>query len=204
MLPRAAKRSARISRLLTTLAALLSLSALFLLTASTQAPSASASGGAKPTVVLVHGAGADASSWSQVIKRLQKDGYRVLAPAIPLRSLEGDAAYLQSILAQEEGPFVLVGHSYGGAVITNAAADADNVVGLVYVAAFAPDEGESLAQISKATLRTACCSQPWSSSGIRRDRARRRPWSLRSSPKTSTMRTITLEETTLWRATVCP
>jgi pimeloyl-ACP methyl ester carboxylesterase len=67
--------------------------------------------GANPTVVLVHGAWADASGWSQVIKRLQKDGYRVLAPAIPLRSCDGDAAYLQSILAQEEGPFVLVGHS---------------------------------------------------------------------------------------------
>src|SRR3712207_8040107 len=104
----AAKRSAQTSLLLTTLAALLSLSALFLLTASTQAASGSASGAAKPTVVLVHGAWADASGWNQVTKRLQKDGYRVLAPANPLRSLDGDVAYLQSILAQEEGPFVLV------------------------------------------------------------------------------------------------
>ncbi len=94
MLAQAAKRSPQRSLLLTTLAALLSLSALFPLTASTRVAPASASGAGKPTVVLVHGAWADASGWSQVTERLQKDGYRVLAPANPLRSVDGDAAYL--------------------------------------------------------------------------------------------------------------
>jgi pimeloyl-ACP methyl ester carboxylesterase len=144
MLAQAAKRSAQTSLLLTTLAALVGFSALFLLTASTRAASAPAKGAPKPTVVLVHGAWADASGWSQVIKRLQKDGYRVLAPAIPVRSVEGDAAYLGSILAQEEGPFVLVGHSYGGVVITNAAAGNPDVNALVYVNGFVPDVGEDI------------------------------------------------------------
>src|SRR5215213_1760008 len=109
MLAKAAKRSAQASMWVTALAALISVGALFSLTASTQAGAASASGAAKPTVVLVHGAWADASGWSDVTTRLQKDGYRVLAPAIPLRSLDGDVAYLQSIFAQEKGPFVIVG-----------------------------------------------------------------------------------------------
>ncbi len=148
MRAQAAKRSAQTSLLLTALAALLGLSALFLLTASTQPAAASATGAPKPTVVLVHGAWADASGWSEVIKRLQKDGYRVLAPAIPLRSLDGDVAYLQSILAQEEGPFVLVGHSYGGAVITNAAAGNPDVDALVYVNAFVPDTGEDILHLA--------------------------------------------------------
>ena len=148
MLAQAAKRSPQTSLLLTTIAALLSLSAIFLLTASTQAASASASSPPKPTVVLVHGAWADASGWSEVTERLQKDGYRVLAPAIPLRSLDADAAYLQSILAQEQGPFVLVGHSYGGAVITNAAAGNPDVDALVYVNAFVPDTGEDILHLA--------------------------------------------------------
>jgi pimeloyl-ACP methyl ester carboxylesterase len=147
MLAQAAKRSPQISLLLTPLAALLSLMALFLLAASSRAASASAAR-AKPTVVLVHGAWADASSWSQVTERLQKDGYRVLAPANPLRSLDGDAAYLKSILAQEQGPFVVVGHSYGGAVITNAAASNPAVDALVYVDAFVPDSGETILQLA--------------------------------------------------------
>ena len=107
---RAAERPAKISPSRALLAALIGLSALFLLVASAQSASASTRAAARPTVVLVHGAWADASSWSQVTERLQKDGYRVLAPANPLRSLAGDAAYLQSVLAQEKGPFVLVGH----------------------------------------------------------------------------------------------
>jgi len=144
----AAKRSARIWVALTTLAALVGLSALFLLTASNPAASASASGGPKPTLVLVHGAWADASGWSQVTRRLQKDGYRVLAPAMPLRSVDGDAAYLQSILAQEEGPFVLVGHSYGGVVITNAAEGNADVDALVYVNGFVPDIGEDILHLA--------------------------------------------------------
>ena len=148
MLAQAANRSAQTSLLLTILAGLLSVSSLCLLSASTQAASASASGAAKPTVVLVHGAWADASGWSRVTERLQKDGYRVLAPANPLRSLDSDVAYLQSILAQEEGPFVLVGHSYGGVVITNAAAGNPDVDALVYVDGFVPDTGEDLLHLA--------------------------------------------------------
>jgi pimeloyl-ACP methyl ester carboxylesterase len=99
------------------------------------------------TVVLVHGAFADASSWNGVIERLQAQGVRVMAPANPLRGIAADAAYLGAVLAQVDGPVMAVGHSYGGAVITNAATGADNVVGLVYVAAFAPDEGETLGAV---------------------------------------------------------
>ncbi len=98
----------------------------------------------KPTIVLVHGAWSDASAWNAVSARLQAAGYPVIAPANQLRSLEGDAAYLASILAQTPGPIVLVGHSYGGAVITNAAAGNANVVALVYVAAFIPEVGEDI------------------------------------------------------------
>jgi pimeloyl-ACP methyl ester carboxylesterase len=104
-------------------------------------------GAARPTVVLVHGAFADASSWSGVIERLQAEGVQVTAPANPLRGISIDSAYIASLLEQIPGPVLAVGHSYGGAVITNAATNADNVVGLVYVAAFAPDEGERLSEI---------------------------------------------------------
>jgi pimeloyl-ACP methyl ester carboxylesterase len=97
-----------------------------------------------PTVVLVHGAFADASSWNGVIERLQAKGVQVTAPANPLRGISIDSAYIASVLEQTPGPVLAVGHSYGGAVITNAAAQAENVVGLVYVAAFAPEEGETL------------------------------------------------------------
>jgi pimeloyl-ACP methyl ester carboxylesterase len=99
------------------------------------------------TVVLVHGAFADASSWNGVIERLQAKGVQVTAPANPLRGITADSDYLGAVLAQVEGPVLAVGHSYGGAVITNAATHADNVVGLVYVAAFAPDEGEMLGAV---------------------------------------------------------
>ncbi|GAA3773747.1 alpha/beta hydrolase [Plantactinospora mayteni] len=98
----------------------------------------------KPTVVLVHGAFADASGWNGVAARLVRDGYPVIAPANPLRSVSGDAAYLASVLATLSGPVVLVAHSYGGIVITNAAAANPNVKALVYVAAFVPDQGETL------------------------------------------------------------
>lgn len=97
----------------------------------------------RPTIVLVHGALADASSWSRVIPRLQADGYRVVAAANPLRSLKGDADYLAGLVRAIDAPVVLVGHSYGGAVISSAAAQAGNVKALVYVAAFAPEAGES-------------------------------------------------------------
>jgi pimeloyl-ACP methyl ester carboxylesterase len=102
---------------------------------------------AQPTVVLVHGAFADASSWNGVIERLQAQGLEVTAPAIPLRGISIDSAYTASVLEQIPGPVLLVGHSYGGAVITNAAAKAGNVIGLVFVAAFAPDEGEALGEV---------------------------------------------------------
>jgi len=104
--------------------------------------------GSRPTVVLVHGAFADGSSWNEVIKRLQAEGVRVAAPANPLRGISIDSAYINSFLDQIPGPVIAVAHSYGGAVITNAATNANNVVGLVYVAAFAPDEGETLGAIA--------------------------------------------------------
>jgi pimeloyl-ACP methyl ester carboxylesterase len=103
--------------------------------------------GSRPTVVLVHGAFADGSSWNGVIERLQAEGVRVTAPANPLRGISHDSAYISSLLDQIPGSVIAVGHSYGGAVITNAATNTDNVVGLVYVAAFAPDEGERLGEI---------------------------------------------------------
>jgi pimeloyl-ACP methyl ester carboxylesterase len=104
--------------------------------------------GSRPTVVLVHGAFADGSSWNEVIERLQAEGVQVTAPANPLRGISIDSAYIKSFLDQIEGPVIAVAHSYGGAVITNAASDANNVVGLVYVAAFAPEEGETLGAIA--------------------------------------------------------
>jgi pimeloyl-ACP methyl ester carboxylesterase len=99
------------------------------------------------TVVLVHGAFADSSSWNGVIERLQAAGIKVTAPANPLRGISTDSAYIASFLEQIPGPVLAVGHSYGGAVISNAAAAAANVVGLVFVAAFAPDEGERLGEV---------------------------------------------------------
>ena len=100
-----------------------------------------------PTVVLVHGGFADSSFWAPVITELQADGLPVLAPANPLRGLAHDAEYIASVVNQIDGPVLLVGHSYGGAVISVAGAATDNAVGLVYVAAFALDEGESFAEI---------------------------------------------------------
>ena len=102
----------------------------------------------QPTVVLVHGAWADGSSWNEVIKRLQAEGVQVTAPANPLRGISIDSAYINSLLGQVPGPVLAVAHSYGGAVITNAATNANNVVGLVYIAAFVPEEGETLADIA--------------------------------------------------------
>jgi pimeloyl-ACP methyl ester carboxylesterase len=98
----------------------------------------------RPNIVLVHGAWADGSSWSSVIERLQADGYNVKAPQFPLTSLADDVARLRQVLALQHGPTVLVGHSYGGQVMTALGNDAANVVGLVYIAAFGLDEGESL------------------------------------------------------------
>lgn len=100
------------------------------------------------TIVLVHGAWADGSSWSGVTSRLQADGYMVYAPPNPLRGIASDSAYIASFLKTITGPIVLVGHSYGGAVITNAAVGNPNVKALVYVDGVAPDQGESLLQLA--------------------------------------------------------
>src|SRR5258707_13964597 len=97
---------------------------------------------AKPTIVIVHGAFADASSWNEVIERLQKLGYDVIAPPNPLRGVRSDSAYMSSFLNQIDGPILLVAHSYGGAVIRKAGANASTVVGPVYAAAPLPDEAE--------------------------------------------------------------
>lgn len=102
----------------------------------------------KPTVVLVHGAFADSSSWNGVIEHLRRAGYPVIAPANPLRGLASDAAYVASVVQSVEGPVVLAGHSYGGAVISEAAAGEPNVKALVYIAAFIPEKGESALELS--------------------------------------------------------
>ena len=102
---------------------------------------------AQPTIVLVHGGWADASGWNSEVTALERLGYPVIAPANPLRGLASDAAYIRSILHTIHGPIVLVGHSYGGAVITNAAVGVPQVKALVYIAGFAPDKGESLVQL---------------------------------------------------------
>jgi pimeloyl-ACP methyl ester carboxylesterase len=102
----------------------------------------------RPTIVLVHGAWADASSWSGATSRLQADGFTVDAPPNPLRGLASDAAYIASFLNTLTGPIILVGHSYGGAVITNAAFGNPNVKALVFVDAFVPDQGETLLQLA--------------------------------------------------------
>ena len=102
---------------------------------------------ARPTVVLVHGAFADASSFRGLHDRLAREDVTILAPPNPLRGLTGgDGEYLKSVIAEIDGPVLLVGHSYGGSVIT-AAGTADNVVGLVYISGFAPDEGENLTDL---------------------------------------------------------
>ncbi|SDZ26014.1 alpha/beta fold hydrolase [Herbiconiux ginsengi] len=101
---------------------------------------------AKPTIVLIHGAFADAASWAPVTLELLNQGYTVLVPPVFNRSLIGDSAYIKSFVEQIDGPVVLAGHSYGGAVITVAGV-AENVIGLVYVSGYALDEGESLGQL---------------------------------------------------------
>lgn len=102
----------------------------------------------KPTVVLVHGAFADSSSWNGVVADLTRDGYTVVAAANPLRSVAGDAAAVRTVINAIPGPVILVGHSYGGTVISAAAEGAANVQGLVYVAAFAPEVGESTFELA--------------------------------------------------------
>ena len=143
-----------------------------LLAATTQAASAHSSrpqafawdGGPKPVIVLEHGAWADASSWAAVIARLQAAGFTVYAPPNPLRGLPQDSAYLQDFLTQNTAlagqPIVLVGHSYGGAVITNAAVNNSEVKALVYVDAFIPDQNETLAQLVSAQPGSCLAGNP--------------------------------------------
>jgi pimeloyl-ACP methyl ester carboxylesterase len=97
-----------------------------------------------PNIVLVHGAWADGSSWSAAIERLQADGYRVTAPQFGLTKLADDVARLRHVLSRQDGPTIVAGHSYGGQIMTGLGADAPNVVGLAYIAAFGLDEGESI------------------------------------------------------------
>ncbi|MFC7640560.1 alpha/beta fold hydrolase [Streptosporangium lutulentum] len=131
-------RSSRFLTLAVTACAL----ALTMTGPASAAPATKPDKGPKPTVVLVHGAFADASGFNDTIARLQSEGFPVIAPANPLRDVAGDAAYISSILDTIPGPVILAGHSYGGIVITNAARDHANVKALVYLGAFAPDEGE--------------------------------------------------------------
>ncbi|MRH92156.1 alpha/beta fold hydrolase [Nocardia sp. SYP-A9097] len=124
----------------------------------------------RPTVVLVHGAFAESASWSGVVERLRVHPLDVVAVANPLRSLAGDAAYLRDVLAGISGPVVLVGHSYGGMVITEAATGSDNkVAALVYVCAFAPEQNESALELSTkfpgSTLGEALSAYPVTSGG---------------------------------------
>jgi pimeloyl-ACP methyl ester carboxylesterase len=98
----------------------------------------------RPNIVLVHGAWADGSSWDAVIRRLQADGYHVTAPQFPMTDLAADVARLREVLAAQDGPTIVAGHSYGGQIMTALGTDAPNVAGLVYIAAFGIDEGESL------------------------------------------------------------
>ena len=113
-----------------------------------------------PNIVLVHGAWADGSCWSGVIEDLQAEGYSVTAPQFPLSSLADDVARLRQVLALQDGPTIVAGHSYGGQIMTALGADAPNVVGLVYVAAFALDEGESLgALLSQGPVPPALAHQ---------------------------------------------
>jgi pimeloyl-ACP methyl ester carboxylesterase len=101
----------------------------------------------KPNVVLVHGAWADGSSWSDVIRSLQTSGFTVTAPQFPLTSLAADVARLRQVLKRQKGPTIIAGHSYGGQVMTALGTDAPNVVALVYIAAFGLDQGESLGKL---------------------------------------------------------
>ncbi len=123
----------------------------------------------RPAIVLVHGAFAESASWNPVIERLREYSFEVTAAANPLRSVAGDAAYVRDVIAGIGGPVVLVGHSYGGIVTTEAAAGNDRVVGLTYVSAFAPEHGESAFELSGkfpgSTLAAALAAHPLSGGG---------------------------------------
>jgi pimeloyl-ACP methyl ester carboxylesterase len=136
----------RVAGLITVAAAVAAVSA------ATLPASASAQSSAKPTIVLVHGAWADASSWTPVIERLEAAGYPVDAPPNPLQGLSYDSKYIASYLKQVKGPVILVGHSYGGAVITDAATGDASVKALVYIAGWAPAKGETLISLINSRL----------------------------------------------------
>src|SRR5262245_62387019 len=129
-------------------AGLIALTALFALPSSARPAGREKTDSRKPTIVLVHGDWADASSWSAEIQRLQSRGYIAVAPPDPLRGPTEDSAYLASYLRTISGPIVLVAHSYGGFVITNAATGNTNVKALVYIDAFVPDTGDTLAVLA--------------------------------------------------------
>jgi pimeloyl-ACP methyl ester carboxylesterase len=123
--------------------------ALLAIVASASGAASKSGGSKRPTVVLVHGAWADASGYGKVIENLQAKGYPVIAPANPLRGAKTDSAYLRSVLKTIKGPIVLVGHSYGGFVITDAATGLKNVKALVYIDAFAPEKGETATEVEE-------------------------------------------------------
>jgi pimeloyl-ACP methyl ester carboxylesterase len=124
----------------------------------------------KPTVILVHGAFAESASWNGVIARLHEHGVTAVAVANPLRSLAGDAQYVRDVISSIGGPVVLVGHSYGGLVITEASAGNDAVVGLVYASAFVPETGQSALDLSTSapgsTLGDALAAYPVATGGV--------------------------------------
>ena len=122
----------------------LAILALLIVPAFMMAAKSASGSTAKPSIVLVHGAWADGSSWSRVVQFLQSQGFTVYAPANPLRGLASDSSYIAGFLQSITGPIILVGHSYGGAVITNAAARNPNVKALVFIDAFAPAQGETV------------------------------------------------------------
>src|SRR5271156_5954436 len=114
----------------------------------------------KPNIVLVHGAWADGSCWDAVIEPLQADGFKVTAPQFPLSSVGDDVARLRQVLALQDGPTIVAGHSYGGQIITALGTDAPNVVGIVYIAAFALDEGESIGALLEQGPPTPALAHP--------------------------------------------
>ena len=121
----------------------------------------------RPNIVLVHGAWADGSCWSEVIERLQAEGFQVRAPQFPMSSLGDDVARLRQVLQFQDGPTIVVGHSYGGQIMTALGTDAPNIVGLVYIAAFGLDEGESLgALLSQGPVTAALAHQFTDSRGF--------------------------------------
>ncbi len=135
----------------------------------------------RPNIVLVHGAWADGSSWSAAIERLQADGFHVTAPQFTLAKLADDVARLRRVLARQDGPTVLVGHSYGGQIITALGDDTPNVVGLVYIAGFGLDEGESIGALLAQGPPTPAIAHSTSTSGASRG-CRRRTSCITSRP----------------------